>query len=216
MINKLVSLFDKIMVKRAEKEFLRNVFYLGKMKPEILRSAHVRTINGSIRQDIVIADEFSFLGGTIISQIGGKITIKNRVRLGFGTLIGCAKSITIGEGVIFGDNVTVMDNNNHPVNPLDRDIVYRTPCHSEYRGWKYCISAPIVIGNNVFVGTNTRINKGVTIGDGAFIAANTVVVKDVPQNCLCAGNPGKIVKENLDQLPRLIPDSVLDVVDINK
>ena len=54
-----------------------------------------------------------------------------------------------------------------------------------------------------------RINKGVTIGDGAVIAANTVVVKDVPANSICAGNPGKIVKEHIDALPRHIPDDAI-------
>ena len=102
-----------------------------------------------------------------------------------------------------------MDNNNHPVNPLDRAILYRTDRKSEYRGWKYSDSRPIVIGNNVWCGTNARINKGVTIGDGAVIAANTVVVKDVPANSICAGNPGKIVKTGIDQLHRLIPDDIL-------
>jgi len=44
----------------------------------------------------------------------------------------------------------------------------------------------------------SMILKGVTIGDNSIIAAGSVVTKDVPNNCLVAGNPAKIIKENID------------------
>lgn len=47
-----------------------------------------------------------------------------------------------------------------------------------------------------------RIYKGVTIGDNSIIAANTVVTKDIPKNCIVAGNPGRIVKTDIDKLPK--------------
>ena len=144
-----------------------------------------------------------------MSQNGGKIKIGKKVKIGFNCLVGAANCIEIGEYTSFADNITIMDNNNHSVNPLDRAIMYRTEPNSEFRGWKYSDSAPIIIGKNVWCGSNVRINKGVTIGDGAVIAANTVVVKDVPANSICAGNPGKIVKEHIDALPRHIPDDAI-------
>ena len=206
----LLELLDKFLNLRAKKQFLKNVTYNGNIKTlEILRHAKVRSFRGSTPQDIVIGEGFRFFGGNIISQNGGKITIGENVKFGFNCIVGAANSITIGNYTIFADNITIMDNNNHPVNPLDRAILYRTDRKSEYRGWKYSDSRPIVIGNNVWCGTNARINKGVTIGDGAVIAANTVVVKDVPANSICAGNPGKIVKTGIDQLHRLIPDDIL-------
>lgn len=54
-----------------------------------------------------------------------------------------------------------------------------------------------VIGNNVSVGANASIIGGVKIGNNVTIAAGAVVVKDVPDNCMVAGNPAKIVKTNL-------------------
>jgi acetyltransferase-like isoleucine patch superfamily enzyme len=57
--------------------------------------------------------------------------------------------------------------------------------------------SPIIIGENVWIGCRALILKGVTIGDGAVVAAGAVVTKDVPANCVVAGNPAKIIKENV-------------------
>lgn len=99
-------------------------------------------------------------------------------------------------------NCVITDNNNHPVNPIDRRIMTLTPSGSFERSWINSDNAPIIIGRNVWVGENARICKGVTIGDGAVIAANAVVTKDVPANSIAAGNPARIVKTQIDQRPR--------------
>lgn len=56
-------------------------------------------------------------------------------------------------------------------------------------------TAPIVIGNGVWIGAEAYIGPGVTIGDGAVIAARAVVVKDVPAWTVVGGNPAKFIKE---------------------
>lgn len=209
-MNFLIKLYNSFFIKRARRNFLKNVTYLGNPSNlEILRHAVVRVFRGSKPSDIVIGDYLRFFGGNIVSQNGGKIRIGKHTKFGFNLLLGASNSITIGDYVIFADNVTVMDNNNHPVNPLDRAIVYSSDYNSDLRGWKYSDSAPIVIGNNVWCGSNVRICKGVTIGDGAVIAACTVVTKNVPANSICAGNPGKIVKTDIDKLPRLVTEDIL-------
>lgn len=53
-----------------------------------------------------------------------------------------------------------------------------------------------VIGNNVFIGSGSKIIGAITIGENVIIAPNSVVVKDVPSNCTIAGIPAKILKEN--------------------
>jgi tetrahydrodipicolinate N-succinyltransferase len=55
----------------------------------------------------------------------------------------------------------------------------------------------IAIGDNVWIGAGVFITKGVHIGKRSIIAANTVVTKNVPENVLFAGNPGRVVKENI-------------------
>lgn len=56
-------------------------------------------------------------------------------------------------------------------------------------------TAPIKIGNGVWVGAEAYIGPGVTIGEGAVIAARSVVVKDVPAWTVVGGNPAKFIKE---------------------
>jgi acetyltransferase-like isoleucine patch superfamily enzyme len=57
---------------------------------------------------------------------------------------------------------------------------------------------PITIGNDVWIGANAVIIKGVKIGTGAVIGAGTIVKDDVPPYAICVGNPGKIVKYRFD------------------
>lgn len=64
---------------------------------------------------------------------------------------------------------------------------------SRNKGLEY--AKPIKIGNNVWIGGNVCVLPGVTIGDNVVIGAGSVVTKDIPANCLVAGNPGKIIKK---------------------
>ena len=99
------------------------------------------------------------------------------------SLIQCANHITIGDNCAIAGDVLIQDTDFHPV--MDED------------GNPKPISKPIHIGNHVWICAKATILKGVTIGDGAIVAAGAVVTKDVPARCVVAGNPGKIVKENV-------------------
>jgi acetyltransferase-like isoleucine patch superfamily enzyme len=54
--------------------------------------------------------------------------------------------------------------------------------------------SPIKIGNDVWIGANATILKGVNIGDGAVIGAGSVVIRDIPEYAIVAGNPAKVIK----------------------
>lgn len=207
MLTVIYNLINRILTIRNRRLVLKSAVFRG--KAQILRRAHIRLLCDSVPDDIEIGDNFRFFGGSITSQNHGKIKIGKNVKLGFDIRIGAVQSIEIGDGSILADSITIMDNNNHPVNPLDRALVYQTAWDSEYRRWKYSESKPVVIGRNVWIGSGVRICKGVTIGDGAVVAACAVVTKDVPVNSIAAGNPARIVKTDIDKLPRLIPDNIL-------
>lgn len=83
----------------------------------------------------------------------------------------CSKSITIGDKTAIGPNVIIRDSDDHILLPRTETSMI----------------SPIVIGNNVWIGSNAIILKGVNIGDGAVIAAGAVVNKDVPPHCLVGG-----------------------------
>lgn len=56
------------------------------------------------------------------------------------------------------------------------------------------LTAPIIIGNDVYVGVNTTILPGVRIGNRVIIGAGSIVAKDIPNNCVAAGVPARVVK----------------------
>ncbi len=57
------------------------------------------------------------------------------------------------------------------------------------------VKGPIVIEDNVWIGERVCILSGVNIGKGAIIAANSVVTHDVPEYCVAAGSPAKVIKQ---------------------
>ena len=91
--------------------------------------------------------------------------------------------VSIGDKVYISENVTIRDSDNHM-------LIYEGRTNN-------VTTAPIVIGNNVWIGMNCTILKGVTIGDGVVIAAGAVVTRDIPAGCLAAGCPAKVIKENI-------------------
>jgi len=111
------------------------------------------------------------------------ISIGHDVGLSGATIL-ARKNIIIGNHVLFGGNCTILDSDHHPLGPEER-----LNNHS-----KEIQSKSVVIGDNVWLGLNVIVLKGVTIGKNSVIAAGSVVVKDIPENVLAAGNPAKMIK----------------------
>ena len=128
---------------------------------------------------------------------GGEIHIGNNTYIGPGSIIQSKEQVRIGNSVIIANNVLIVDNNNHPVDPVMR--LQMSACndflHDELWGWKYADSKPIIIEDNVWIGRDSRIMKGVRIGKGSIVALGAIVVKDVPPYTIVAGNPAKVVKQ---------------------
>lgn len=103
-----------------------------------------------------------------------------------GTVVCAARSVKIGDRCLIGADVTIFDTDFHPHPSENRR--YAKPDWSK-------ISAAVVIGDDVFIGTRAIIQKGVTIGSGAIIAAGSVVTRDVAQNAVVGGNPAKLIRE---------------------
>ncbi len=117
---------------------------------------------------------------------GGQITFGDYSGCSF-AIIASRASITIGRHVKIGGNVRIYDHDYHAVDYMQRRD-YRTDQENEQK-------APVVIGDDVFIGVNALILKGVTIGDRAIIGAGSVVAKDVPADEVWAGNPARFVKK---------------------
>ena len=161
-------------------------------------TSRIMLCDGSTKEDVVIHDNCDMFG-TIISHSGGKVIMHPWSKIARGSKITAVNRVEIGRDTAISYGVEIIDNNNHPINPEDRRYMRHTPHGSEERKPKYSANSPIFIGENVLVGSYSRIQKGVTIGDNAIIASHSVVTHDVPSNSIVAGNPARVVKTDIDK-----------------
>lgn len=115
---------------------------------------------------------------------GAEIIIGEDTGMSGGSIC-AASSIRIGAGCLIGANVTLADTDFHALSPVNRRY-NRKPDDIAV--------APIVIEDNVFIGADVFVLKGVTIGQNSVIGAGAVVTNDVPRNTIAAGNPARVIK----------------------
>jgi acetyltransferase-like isoleucine patch superfamily enzyme len=99
-----------------------------------------------------------------------------------GAVIHCADKVVIGNGVLAGFNVLIDDSDHHPIDPAKR--------HSNAAE-----TNPIIIEDNVWLGINVTVLKGVRIGKNSVIGANSLVLADIPADSLALGNPCRVLKK---------------------
>lgn len=121
----------------------------------------------------------------IVARYGGVINIGKHCGIS-GSTIYSWKSIEIGNYTRIGANCKIIDNDFHPI-----QLKYR----HEGQNKDYTERAPIIIGNDCFIGMNSIILKGTTLGNNVIVGAGSVVHGSFPDNCIIAGNPAKIVKK---------------------
>ena len=107
----------------------------------------------------------------------------------------CSRRITIGSRVMIAGGVTIADSDFHPLEPAARlaDTVALSPVGDRKR--RPMVEAlPVVIEDDVWIGYNATILKGVRVGAGAMIAPGALVHQDVLPGVEVAGNPARVVK----------------------
>lgn len=139
--------------------------------------------------DIEIGKNAHFVSSSFINHIGinhkciiatetSKAKIKIGDNCGFsGVSIVAFKSIEIGNNVRVGINSTIMDSDFHPDDSRSGD------------------NKPIKIDDNVWLGANVMVMKGVHIGENSMIGANSLVTKDIPANVIAAGSPCRVIRD---------------------
>lgn len=101
-----------------------------------------------------------------------------------GAVICAATNVSIGDRCLLGSSVTIVDTDFHPLSSHGRRYV---------RDWSMIASAPVKVGDDVFIGAGAMILKGVKIGNGSVVGAGAVVTRDVPPNSIVAGNPANLI-----------------------
>lgn len=188
------------------------------LKINEVTSARLRTASASVQA--TLADDVRVLAGGRIINIygdpanvrvgshgriqgelltfahGGRIMIGSWFYLGPGSMIWSSDEtgIMVGDRVLASANVIIHDTDSHPIPPKSRfeqtKQIFETGHPSINPGIR---SAPIRIGDDVWIGAGAMILKGVSIGDAAVIGAGSVVTKDVPSGTIVAGNPAREV-----------------------
>jgi acetyltransferase-like isoleucine patch superfamily enzyme len=182
-INKLISrVFYLFILKVRNVEYKSMPLIIGKLvihNSGTCRFGENLTFRGSLTSNMVGL----YKPCTIAVKIGSILSIDDNS--GFsGVSIYCSNSITIGKYVNCGGNVSIWDTDFHPLNYEARRV----------HDVSQIATAPVIIEDDVFIGANSIILKGVTIGKRAVIGAGSVVTKNIPADEIWAGNPARFIK----------------------
>lgn len=175
----------------------QKIKYFGKCIKKISKSANILIDDKLLfnekacRCEVgrITLDECSTLevNGRVCFSVGSMLRVGKQATLKIGkntyfnknTTLYCDCYISIGNNCLFSQNCILRDSDIHTVLGSEKQ-------------------KQIVIGDNVWVGTNCIILKGVTIGSGSVIAAGSVVTKSFPEKSLIGGNPAKLINENIE------------------
>lgn len=186
-LQKIWHYFKCVLILRQEIGFkIKNKFYkFGSnsiiLKPYLQLSGY-KNIKIGHNTTILTNSRLSVYGNSndINIQIGNDCYIA----FGFSALASSQAKIIIGDNVLFASNVLVT-NENHGINP-ELDIPYMSQPLS---------AKNVYIGNGCWIGEQVCILSGVSIGEKCIIGAGSVVTKSIPDYCIAAGNPAKVLKK---------------------
>lgn len=171
-------------LKKAKAKFSNDIMFAG---PCTLNIQGKCTIGEGFicRSSINNCIDFGF--SKIVIRPNAELCIGNYSGIS-NVLLHCYNNITIGNYVNIGAGTMIFDTNFHSTNWQDRE--------NRLIDIQNAKTAPIYIGDYVFIGARCIIGKGVTIGDKSIIAAGSVVTRDIPSGEIWGGNPVKFIKKN--------------------
>ncbi len=169
---------------------VQNLYYIPMFKGQCRSYGKNLKIYGGIPQiwgdlRIHIGDNCVLHGTTTL--VGAKVfdaptlAIGDNSYLGYALTITVGADISIGSGALIGDNVNIISYESHPANPEER---HKTPSRESGK--------PIIIEDNVQIGSKSSIMKGVTIGKNSVVANSSLVIQKVPPDSLVMGNPARV------------------------
>ncbi len=157
-------------------------------------SANVINMQGK-KTSIRIGHHTHIRGELLIYAHGGDIEIGSYCILGEHSRIWSSCSVKIGDRVLIAHNVNIHDNNAHPISAAARHQHFKAIITTGHPANINLNEKAVLIEDDVWIGFNATVMKGVTIGKGAIIAANSVVTKNVEAYTLVAGNPAVFIKQ---------------------
>jgi acetyltransferase-like isoleucine patch superfamily enzyme len=156
-----------------------------------------RHLKSKAARAVVLGDHVScYAGCSFAIGVNGSCSVGNFTLMN-GALVMAEERIEIGSHCLISWNVGIADSDFHPLAPAQRiiDAHALAPFYKDRPPRPKLRTAPVIISDNVWVGMNAIILKGVSIGENSVVAAGAVVTKSVPANTVVAGNPAVTVRE---------------------
>lgn len=191
-----VEIFVAEIQQKKERQMQKAFFDSATYDPQFVRIDNTADIaNNRLNKDYIKIGSNSWICGQLLTfKSGGEIIIGENCFVGEAAKIWSAAKILIGNNVLISHNVNIHDNTSHPLDSKERHEDFLHIRAIGLRDETNIGQEPIDIGNDVWIGFNATILKGVKIGNGAIIGANTVITKDVPPYAVVVGNPQRIIK----------------------
>ncbi len=126
---------------------------------------------------------------------GGRMEIGHHCYFTNAVLL-CELEIVIGDYVVIGWNATIADTDFHPIAPAERiaDAIACSPL-GKGRQRPEIAKRPVIVEDDVWIGPNATILKGVRLGSGCYVEAGSLITRDVAPRTRVAGNPAQVVGE---------------------
>ncbi|MBA3704397.1 MAG: acyltransferase [Bacteroidetes bacterium] len=174
-----------IFIRNSAKVYLSGRLTIGNPDSKAARiSVAPVNIYFGFKTEVKLGESISIGPGVnIIAKDGAKLTIGSGTYFTSDMHLEAAKSINIGSDCAISWGVTIIDTNHHKILSEESNTNY---------------GEGVTIGNHVWVGCNVTILKGTEIGDNSIIAAGSLVKGKYPKNTMIAGNPAKVIKQNIN------------------
>jgi acetyltransferase-like isoleucine patch superfamily enzyme len=156
-----------------------------------------RHLKSKAARAVVLGNHVScYAGCSFAIGVNGSCTVGDFTLMN-GALVMSEERIEIGSHCLISWNVGIADSDFHPLAPAQRiiDAHALAPFFKGRPPRPKLRTAPVIISDNVWIGMNAIILKGVTIGENSVVAAGAVVTKSVPPNVVVAGNPAVVTKQ---------------------
>ncbi len=145
---------------------------------------------------LVVGNNVTLWRTALSTEENGKIEIGDDCYITNASLV-CSEKITIGDRVFIAGGVTITDSDFHPLDPALRlaDTIALSPI-GDSKNRPLMKSKPVIIEDDVWIGFNATVLKGVRIGAGAVIQPGALVIENVPAGATVCGNPAKPFNDN--------------------
>ena len=170
--------------RRTRISYLRGIHHTGRLVVE-----DGAEIQGLAKQGLRFGDDVSIGAGCMIrpssyygGEVGEGLLIGNRSSMGAGCFIGCSGLIEIGDDVMLGPGVRIFSENH-----VYESTGFTIKSQGVERG-------VVKIGDDCWIASGVTITAGVTIGRGVIVGAGSVVTKDLPDYCIAAGSPARVIR----------------------